>query len=445
MTTGSEREAAAAAIVRWYRAALAAVDPEAAVRRALVWDGTSGVLSVGEHPLTARGRVVVLAVGKAAFGMARGASVVLGDRLDAGLAVTVGGQTASGLPDRLRVLEASHPVPDGRSEAAGRAAIALLAGVEHDDIVLALISGGGSALIEVPRPPVTLADLATVTDLLLRAGAPIGALNAVRAPLSLVKAGGLRRAAGPATVATLILSDVLGNDPRVIASGPTVPRGPGTGAEDALAVLDRFAARSAVPRSVLAALLGTAEPGDRPDTSRDALVVVGDSGTAVAAAERAALAEGRRPSVVWRAQEGEAVDLGRAWVRECLAAPADVDVLLGGGEATVTVRGHGVGGRNTEFALAAALALEEAGEPGRGWVVASLATDGQDGPTGAAGATVDAGTAGRSRAAGVDPVAALGENDSLRAVVAAGGVVAPGATGTNVNDLYLAVRAGDGP
>ncbi|MDP9366095.1 MAG: hydroxypyruvate reductase, partial [Chloroflexota bacterium] len=145
-----------------------------------------------------------------------------------------------------------------------------------------------------------------------------------------------------------------------------------------------------------------------------------------------------RPSVVWTARSGEAAALGREWVAACRAAPASVDVLLGGGEATVTVHGDGVGGRNTEFALAGALALAESGL--QEWTIASLATDGDDGPTGAAGAVADAGTVARARAAGVDSAEALARNDSLRVFEAAGGLVRPGPTGTNVNDLYLAVR-----
>lgn len=434
MSTTAAREAAAAACRRWYAAALAAVDPKAAVRRVLRRDGAALVL--GGERLPVPGRVVVLGMGKAAVGMGRAAVETCGDLVDGGLLVTKDGHGGSDAPAGIAVLESAHPIPDGRSVAAGRAALDLVGGLGRRDVLLALISGGGSSLLEVPRPPATLADLMAVTGLLLRAGAPIGDLNAVRTPLSLTKGGGLRRLAGEARVVTLLLSDVLGGDPRVIASGPTVPseRSPTA----ALALLDHYRLRDRVPPSVLTALAALPEAEAMPGTSDDRLLTVGDNATAVEALAAAASAEGWSPAVIWRDREGEAADLGRAWVAACRAAPPGVDVLLGGGEATVTVRGSGVGGRNTEFALAAALTLE--GDAAPDWVVASLATDGQDGPTGAAGAIVDPGTAGRSRLGGVDPERALRANDSLRVFEAAGGVVAPGPTGTNVNDLYVAVR-----
>jgi hydroxypyruvate reductase len=227
---------------------------------------------------------------------------------------------------------------------------------------------------------------------LLRAGAPIDALNAVRAPLSQVKAGGLRQAAPEHPWATLILSDVLGNDPRVIASGPTVP-----GRNDpalALETIARFGVESHIPGAVLTTLQGMAfEP--QPVDERDLLIIVGENARAVAAVHERALDEGLRSEVVWRAREGEARDLGVEFTRLAMLAPDEVDLLLGGGEATVTVRGDGVGGRNTEFALAAALALEDHDE--HGWAVASLATDGQDALTGLAGAIADGGTCERAR------------------------------------------------
>jgi glycerate 2-kinase len=302
--------------------------------------------------------------------------------------------------------------------------------------VLALISGGGSALLEAPRPPVTLDDLARTTDLLLRAGAPIQDLNAVRIPLSLVKGGGLRRAAGQATMVTLILSDVLGNDMRIIASGPTV-RGNPSG-QAALALLDRYRVRDHVPPTILNALASISDMSATWEYLDDVVEIVADNETALGALREHASAEGRRVEIIWTRIGGETADLGRQWVEVCAACKPGVDVLLGGGEATVTVRGDGIGGRNTEFALAAALELERRGL--HEWTVASLATDGQDGPTNVAGAIADARTCARSREAGVDPQAALANNDSLRVFEAAGGVVAPGPTGTNVNDLYIAVR-----
>jgi hydroxypyruvate reductase len=319
---------------------------------------------------------------------------------------------------------------------ATRKALDALSELHDDVVVLALISGGGSALLEAPRHGLTLEDLAQTTQILLRAGAPIDALNAVRAPLSLVKAGGLRAAAPAARWVTLILSDVLGNDPRIIASGPTAP-----GRNDpslALEIIDRYGVRGDLPQSVIAALeVGLAEPGEMT-TSQDVLRIIGDNATAVAAAKSAAQALGLRALVVWTAVEGEAAELGREWVCAAAEARPSTDVLLGGGEATVKVRGDGDGGRNTEFALAAAIELERHGMTE--WVVASLATDGQDALTGLAGAIADSGTCQRARDQGVDPLLALANNDSLAVFSAAGGAVETGPTGTNVNDLYIAVR-----
>lgn len=387
------------------------------------------------------GRLYMVAVGKAAVGMARAASDVCGELLAAGVVITKDGHVTGELPEQLNIFEAAHPIPDERGVAATRVALDLLGDVQDGDVVLALISGGGSALLEAPRPPVTLADLAATTDRLLRAGAPIDDLNAVRAPLSLVKGGGLRRAAKHARFVTLLLSDVLGNDPRVIASGPTV-RSAFTSAS-ALSVLDRYGLRDRVPASVRTMLAAADDRDEQEGVSfaADVVMVVADNNAAIEAAAAAASGLGLRADIAWRGRQGEASALANAWLDRCQQAPSDIDVVLGGGEATVTVRGGGVGGRNTEFALAAALAMRDRGLAD--WTVASLATDGQDGPTEVAGAIADALTPSRAAAAGCDPDQALRDNDSLRVFEAAGGLVAPGPTGTNVNDLYFAVRRRD--
>jgi hydroxypyruvate reductase len=252
-----------------------------------------------------------------------------------------------------------------------------------------------------------------------------------------VKAGGLREAAPANRFVTLILSDVLGNDPRTIASGPTVAAE--REGRAALEVVDHFGVRELLPEGVVRTLAMAAPRREPVHCSQDILRIIGDNATAVMAAAREAERRGLRVDTRWRAVEGEAADLGRAWVAEAAEASESVDIMLGGGEATVTVRGDGLGGRNTEFALAAALELERRSMGG--WVIASLATDGQDALTGMAGAIADAGTCERARRRGVDPELALARNDSLAAFVAAGGAVDTGPTGTNVNDLYSAVRA----
>jgi glycerate 2-kinase len=405
------------------------------VRTKLNWQ--DDFLFVAGETVRAPLGVHVVAVGKAAIAMTQGALQALGDVIVSGDVITKEGHATAALPPRLRVHEAGHPIPDERGTTATDLAIAALNRLDDVIAVLALISGGGSALLEAPRPGVSLADLAQTTDLLLRAGAPIDALNAVRSPLSRVKAGGLRAAAPRNAWATLILSDVLGNDPRIIASGPTVPGGGDP--RLALEVIERFGVLWQVPLSVRAALdAGFEEPGPLR-TQEDILLVIADNGAAVGAAADKASALGLESMVIWHAVQGEAAELGREFALAVRDVPESIDVVLGGGEATVTVRGDGRGGRNTEFSLAAALELERLGL--QDWVIASLGTDGQDAMTGLAGAIADAGTPQRARDAGLDPIDALARNDSLSVFDVSGGKVKTGPTGTNVNDVYIAVRA----
>lgn len=433
MTSRTEADARAA-IERWFEAALEAVDPDRSVRAHLTC--ADGALTVDGAAVEVHGRLYVVAVGKAALAMARGAAAVCGDVIAAGIVLTKDGHIDGSIPARFEAFEASHPIPDSRGIAASERILELLSRTRPGDVVLTLISGGGSALLEAPLPGVSLDDIARTTELMLKAGAPIQHLNGVRVPLSRVKGGGLRRAAPDARFVTLMLSDVLGNDPRVIASGPTVPS-EFTGA-GAIALLERYGLVDRVPKPVVRALTGapTAASGSLFDD--DVVTIVGDNAAAVRAFADAAAADGVRASIIWTAKEGEARKLAAEWVDLCLGAdPAD-ELLVGGGEATVTVRGDGVGGRNTEFALAAALELERRGRSA--WVVASLATDGQDGPTGVAGAIASAATPARAREAGIDPVAALDRNGSFAVFEAAGGCVDTGPTGTNVNDIYVGLR-----
>jgi hydroxypyruvate reductase len=426
-------------ILELFDAALAAVEPSAAVQAHLSCRD-NGIAVDGQFVPVPR-RLLVVGAGKASVAMARGVEAVSGDRVDAGIVITTDGHEQDEQPRKIAVRAARHPIPDQRGVEATRELLRLVAGAGAGDVIIAIISGGGSALLEAPKPPVTLEDMGRTTDLLLRAGAPIQDLNAVRTPLSEVKGGGLRRAAGEATVVTLILSDVLGNDPRVIASGPTVA-GDASGAT-ALAILDRYGLTDETPQSVLNLLRSeaTASSG-MPPIDQDILAIIGDNDSAVRAAEQAAAQHGLNARVIWSERTGEASDLGREWVQACEDAPAHVQVLLGGGEATVTVGGDGVGGRNTEFALAAAEELDRLHLSA--WSAASLATDGVDGMADAAGAIADARTISRARQQGIDPLAALADNDSATVFAAAGGLVKTGPTGTNVNDIYVAVRQAGG-
>ena len=428
--TGDE---ASARIRTWFAAALAAVDPARAIAQHLAV--AEAGIRISNRPVCVHGRIIVIAVGKAAVPMARAAEAALGDRISGGLALTKDGHSG-GLPLRwIQTREASHPIPDERGVAATTEILELIATLTASDLVIALISGGGSALLEAPVDGVSLADIAAVTSLLLRAGAPIDHLNAVRIPLSRVKGGGLRRAAANTPFATLILSDVLGNDPAVIASGPTVP-GSATGAR-AIELLKHYGMVEHVPASVVTAL---ARHDLRPvDPGGDLLTIVADNRIAVEAFAAAARDDGERVRIVWNDAQGEARELAREWVAR-LKDETRFPLLIGGGEATVTVRGNGAGGRNTEFALAAALELEALGLTD--WVVASLATDGQDGTTGVAGAIASSPTLDCARALGIDPETALVNNDSLAVFRAVGGLVETGPTGTNVNDIYVALRLG---
>lgn len=423
------------AICRWFAAALIAVDPYEAIVSHLGKD--NGGLVVDGSPVPVAGSVFVAAVGKAAAPMAEAAHVVLGPLVSGGAVLTKDGHLDDRVPVGFRAFECAHPVPELRNVDATRCLLDELGQLGDGDVVLALISGGGSAILEAPLPGVTLEDIAATTNALLRAGAPIHDLNAVRVPLSATKGGGLRRHAPRSRFVTLILSDVMGNDTQVIASGPTVATTFTAGG--ALATLERYGLLDRVPPGVIEALRRETEIHDDSVFARDVVSIVGDNEIAVQAAFDAAQSDGLDGEVLWSQVQGEARELAVAWVDALEGAGDDRDFLLGGGEASVTVSGDGRGGRNTEFALAAAIELERRGL--HDWMIASLATDGQDALTGVAGAIASTETLQRARAEGVDPVGALVRNDSLAVFDAAGGAVQTGPTGTNVNDIYIAFRA----
>jgi hydroxypyruvate reductase len=421
-------------IESWYKAGLAAVDPRAAVSGALEWNGHRLAVGTYEREMAPDGRVIGLAVGKAANEMALGLTEVLGDDLDGGIILTRDDH-ARRPPPGWDVYEASHPVPDQRGVDATRDILEKVSGLTVDDTVIVLVSGGGSALLEAPRFPVTLPDIQETTRLLLRAGAPIQHLNAVRSELSEVKGGGLRRAIGHAACISLILSDVLGNDPAVIASGPTIHREPDP--ETALQLLHHYGLDGSVPESVLEMLRARHEDHVRIDARSDRFEIIGDNDRFIDEIARSAERDGFRTDIVLRRAEGEACDLAGTFLDRAVSRLASCDVVVGGGEATVTVNGTGSGGRNTEFALAAAtiLDLKQANI-----VVASLASDGQDGSIDAAGAIVNRNTTRKGASQGLDARRYLDNNDSGGYFERLGALVSPGPTGTNVNDVYIAVN-----
>lgn len=390
-----------------FSAAVAAADPASAVTRAL----TDGRFTRPE------GRIFVIAIGKAAGAM-MGAALAALPKPQAALVVTnyenaapVGG---------ARVMAAGHPVPDENGLQAGLAVQKMLARTTRDDAVLVLVSGGGSALLPAPLPGVTLEDKAEVNRLLLGAGLDITEMNMVRQHLSRLKGGGLLHAAAPAPVTALILSDVIGDDLRVIASGPTLA--PICARGQAMRLLEDRGLWAQVPGNVRAVLRRDDAPRPLPEAANH---LVGSNAQSVAAAVRALPGATVDPVPLLG-------DVAQATARiVTLADRPGVTVL--GGETTVTLRGTGLGGRNQELALRVALAL--AGRPG--WRFLSAGTDGRDGPTDAAGALVDGGTVARIQAAGGDPQALLDNNDSHAALAVAGDLLVTGGTGTNVADVQI--------
>jgi hydroxypyruvate reductase len=391
-----------------------------------------------------QGRVLVVGAGKASGAMAAAVEEPWGSRIADGIVAVKDGYLAP--TRRIRLLEAGHPVPDERGAAAAKEIRALAESATAEDLVLVLVSGGGSALTPAPVPPITLADKQAMTRLLLAAGANINQLNTVRKHCSLLKGGQLARAAAPARVEALLLSDVIGDPLDVIASGPTTPD-VSTFAE-ALAILDRFGLREKAPPGIVERLERgargeipeTPKPGD-PIFERVRNTVIGNNALVVEAAARRARELRLNAHVLTRALEGEAREVAGRFIdmaREIKAGQGPVAApacLIAGGETTVTVKGGGKGGRCQEFALAAALAMAGLDDV----VVLAAGTDGTDGPTDAAGAIADGQSAGRARAQGLDPAARLAENDSYPLFATLEDLVVTGPTNTNLLDLYLVV------
>ena len=402
-----------------FDAAVAAADPAAIVPAHL--------------PAPTRGRTIVVGAGKASAAMARAFERAWDGPLS-GLVVTRFGHAVP--CERVEIVEASHPVPDAHGENAARRVLQSMKGLTEDDLVVALISGGGSALLAAPAPGLTLADKQAVNRALLASGASIDEMNCVRKHLSAIKGGRLAAAAHPARVETLVISDVPGDDVAVIASGPTVPD-PTTFA-DARAVLAKYAiVPSPAVRDHLA--LGrdeTPKPGD-PRFARARATIIATPQMSLLAAAEVARAAGVTPVILSDSIEGESREVARvmagiaAQVRRYGQPAAAPCVLLSGGETTVTMRGHGRGGRNVEFLLALALALR--GDP-RSFAIAGD-TDGVDGAEEIAGAIVTPATLERARARGLDPAARLADNDAHGFFETLGDSVVTGPTLTNVNDF----------
>jgi len=386
-------------------------------------------------------RYACLAAGKAAVAMARAAADALSHRLRVGVIIAPAGAAF----DSFELIVGGHPIPNAGSERGGRRALELAASLARDETLLVLLSGGASALMAVPASGVSLDDKRRATEQLLRAGADIHALNTVRKHLSAIKGGWLAtQAAGP--LLTLAISDVVGDDVSVIASGPTVADE--STFEDARRLINRYGGVPAFPDAVVARL-DRGVRGDVPETpklndgrlARSSIQVIGSRRDAMRGAAASAADRGYAVLVLDCPVTGESRTAGAAHLRTAVALastePRPVAVISSG-ETTVHVKGGGRGGRNQEFPLAAAMGAPIMAAP---FVVASVGTDGVDGPTDAAGAIVDSTTLDRARRAGLDPDAFLGENDTYRLFDALGDLIRTGPTGTNVGDLQIVLLA----
>jgi len=431
-------------LVQLYRAAVAAVDPAALVSEALGRRGAAVfVRSVSSRTrrefVFAPSRVAVLAVGKSAVPMAAAAHTTLGSRIDEMLVVAPEDAPFRALPPSTRTIAANHPLPDAGSLVAGEAALSLANTLGRGDLFVVLLSGGGSSLLCAPAPGIPLEDKSKTSALLLAAGAPIADVNAVRAALSRVKGGRLAAAAGAADVVTLVLSDLGDAGWHLVASGPTL--GWPTRPSEARAMLERYRIAPLVPPSVRAHLTYGREPAPaRPGGPRWSALLA-DVRTALEGARREALRLGIEPRVVHEPLSGEARIAGRHLAfagatagnlrrqRSALAPRRHVTIL--GGATTVTVKGHGHGGRNREVALAAAREIAEVS----GIAVLCAGTAGIDHEPDAAGAFVDGTTLARAVELGLDPARALFDNDTGPFFRELGDAFCPGPTGTNVGDV----------
>lgn len=425
-----------------FQSALAAVDPEEAVRRHLRIDGETLSLEGRRYDLGACERILVVGAGKAVAPMAKALEDMLGDRIDSGVLVVKDGH---GLPlKKIHVREASHPVPDERGVAGTLEILKLLDGAGPRDLVLCLISGGGSALLIAPAEGITLPDKQATTRSLLACGATIHEINTIRKHLSRAKGGQLARAAHPAGVLSLILSDVVGDDLDVIGSGPTVPDR--SSFEDTMEIFKRYEiwdripapVRDRVAQGVKGALPETPKPGD-PAFDGCAQVLVGSCLRALTAAAESAERLGYRSLILSSKVEGEAREVAKAFAaigKEVLSSDHPLKppaCILTGGETTVTLQGDGRGGRNQEFVLAGALALDGTDRV----VVLAGGTDGTDGPTDAAGALADGLSIRRAKAQGMDPHAFLKRSDSYHFFKPLDDLIITGPTRTNVMDVYM--------
>ena len=374
--------------------------------------------------------MVLVALGKAAPGMAQAAARILGARLTCGVVTIPPGLHPPPLPG-LAQIPAGHPLPDEGSLAAGQAVQQMLRDLRPQDVVLVLVSGGGSSMLEIPLEGIDLAHLRAVNDLLIRSGATIHEINTVRTALSAVKGGGLAALAAPARIIGLLISDVVGDRPEAVASGPTVAAA--SQRASAHDVIEAYGLEPLLPREVMKALGAPTRPAPLTTPLN---VVVADNRMGLRAAAAAAERLGYAVHLSHEPMQGETHQVARAFSLALRRSRPPVCLLLGG-ETTIAVQGGGRGGRNQSFALCAAIELN--GDPGS--LLAAIASDGVDGPTDAAGAVVDGQTVSRMQAQGIDPQDHLSRRDAYPALRAAGALLLGGPTGTNVGDIVIGLRS----
>ncbi|MDI3523425.1 glycerate kinase [Kosmotoga sp.] len=377
-------------------------------------------------------KIVLVAIGKAAWRMAKAAHEIVGDKIKSGVVITKYHHSQGKIGD-LKIFEAGHPVPDENTIKASREALKMVSNLSPEDTVLFLVSGGGSALFEVPQEGVTLEDLTGVTNQLLRSGADIVEINTIRKRLSAVKGGRFALLCKPAKILALVLSDVLGDRLDSIASGPAYPDS--TTWEDAIRIVQKYGIQL---RPELLETLKKETPKSLDNVETEIIGSV--SRVCEVAAERAKML-GYEPMIFTTTLDCEALEAGSfiaAIIREVVTNNRPLKkpcALIFGGETVVHVRGNGKGGRNQELALAAATKIEGLREV----VIASVGTDGTDGPTDAAGGIADGNTAQKLKKKGINIESALANNDSYHALDAVGSLIKTGPTGTNVNDLIIAL------
>jgi hydroxypyruvate reductase len=419
-------------IGRLLKEVLEAADPYQLVSKALHYDQPQLTVHGRNIKFHSQAELVLLAVGKASTPMARAAAKTL--RLDFKEIIVVRPEADRAvLPAGWTVFQAGHPLPTDQSLAAGRAVRSALGDLHAGDLIILLLSGGGSALLEVPKPDIELQDLRKVNEDLLRSGAPIDEINVVRKSMSLIKGGGLARMSAPASVVSLILSDVVGDDLGMVASGPTVIER--SDASRAREILQSYGLWERYPERIQAGIMSEINAQDAAVPPVN--ILLANNQTVTNAAARKAAQLGFVVEVLSEPLSGEARTAGDRFARRlrslAAARPHDDLCLIQGGETTVTVRGAGLGGRNQEFAVAAAQALGNEGQN----VILSFATDGVDGPTDAAGAIVDSQFAHRAKSLGLDPQSYLDANDVFTLLDRLGALIRTGPTQTNLNDIAL--------